>query len=268
MNRAVIAIVVQMLGMAGVAQAPASSPSVPSPEQELFKLLNAERENAGLEKLRWDDKVAQAAQAHAHKLAANHELSHQFAGEQTLEQRVGAAGARVNAVAENVAVAGNVEEVHLALMNSPGHRDNIMNPRYNAVGISVKAFENKLYVTEDFAHLVPTYSEQQFREALVAAFNRSRQAHHNGPIEPLFDRHLDQQACAGKSDPVELLRSLEGAIRATVFTASQPGDLPQAMEQAAADFTLRRMNLGVCFRDDTKDGFAKFWVVAAFYPSK
>jgi hypothetical protein len=266
MNRAVIAIVIQMLGLAGAAQAPAAA--VSPPEQELFKMLNMERENARVEKLQWDDNLAQAAQAHAQKLAANRALSHQFPGEQELEQRVGAEGARFNAVAENVAVADTVEEAHLALMNSPGHRDNIMNPRYNAVGIAIKLFENKLYVTEDFVHLVPAYSEQQFREALVAAFNRARQAHHNRPIEPHFDQRLDQEACAGRSDPAEVLRRLDGAIRATVFSVSQPGELPKPMEQAAADFTLRRMNLGVCFRPDSSTGFAKFWVVAAFYPSK
>lgn len=266
MNRAVIAMVIQMLGLAGAAQA--SAAPVPSPEQELFKLLNVERENARVEKLQWDDDVAQAAQAHAQKLADNHALSHQFTGEQELEQRLGAAGARFNAVAENVAVANSVEEAHLALMNSPGHRENILNPRYNAVGIAVKAVENELYVTEDFAHLVPTYSEQQFREALVAAFNRARQAHHNALIESHFDQRLDRQACAAKADPAEVLRNLEGASRATVFTANQPDDLPQSMEQAAADFTLRRMNVGVCFRPDRDTGFAKFRVVAAFYPTK
>jgi hypothetical protein len=266
MNRAIIAIVIQMLGLAGVAQAPAS-PTL-SPEQQLFKLINMERDNARLDKLQWDAKVAQAAQAHVERLAANNALSHQFAGEQELEQRVGATGARFKAVAENVAVAETVEEAHLALMNSPGHRENIMNPRYNAVGIAVEPFKNKLYVTEDFAYLVPTYSEQQFREALVAAFNRARRAHHNGPIEPHFDQRLDQEACSGKSNPEGVLKSLDGAVRATVFTATQPGDLPQTMEQAAADFTVRRMNLGVCFRPDRSTGFAKFWVVVAFYSGK
>jgi uncharacterized protein YkwD len=266
MNRAVIAIVIQMLGLAGVAQAPAS-PNL-SPEQQLLKLINMERENARVEKLQWDAKVAQAAEAHAEKLATNNALSHQFAGEQELEQRVAATGARFNAVAENVAVAETVEEAHLALMNSRGHRENIMNPRYNAVGIAVTLLKNKLYVTEDFAYLVPTYSEQQFREALVAAFNRTRQAHRNAPIEPHFDPRLDQEACAGKSDPEGVLGSLDGAVHAAVFTATQPSDLPPPMQQAAADFTVRRMSIGVCFRPDKSTGFAKFWVIVAFYLKK
>jgi hypothetical protein len=35
---------------------------------------------------------------------------------------------------ENVACAGDVEQMHQALMNSPGHRANILNARWNALG--------------------------------------------------------------------------------------------------------------------------------------
>lgn len=266
MKRLVIAIAMQALALTGVAQAPAI-PSL-SPEQQLFKLLNMERENARLQKLQWDPKVARAARAHAQKLADYGELSHRFAGEPELDQRVGATGARFNAVAENVAQAETAEEAHLALMNSPGHRANIMNANYNAVGIGVVRREKSLYVAQDFARVLPAYSEQQFREAMVAAFNRLRQAHRSGAIDSRPDTWLDREACAGKSDPGEILQGLAGATRAAVFSATQPDDLPPPMDQAAADINLRRMNIGVCFRPDTRDGFAKFWVVAAFFPGK
>jgi uncharacterized protein YkwD len=265
MKRLGIAIAVQTLALMGAAQAP----SVPilSAEQQIFKLINMERENAGLQALQWDGKVAQAALAHARQLADHAGLAHRFAGEPELDQRVGATGARFSAVAENVAVANTVEEAHLALMNSPGHRANIMNPDYNSGGVAVVQRNKSLYVTEDFARVVPTYSEQQFRDELVAAFNRLRKAHRSGPIDSHSDARLDQEACSAKLDPGSVLQGLSGATRATVFTATQPGDLPPPMDQAAADYTLRRMSIGVCFRQDT-NGFAKFWVVAAFFPGK
>jgi uncharacterized protein YkwD len=265
MKRLGIAIAVQTLVLMGAAQAP-SVPAL-SPEQQIFKLINMERENAGVQTLHWDGKVAQAALAHAKQLADHAALAHRFAGEPELDQRVGATGARFNAVAENVAVANTAEEAHLALMNSPGHRANIMNPDYNAGGVAVVQRNKSLYVTEDFARVVPTYSEQQFRDELVAAFNRLRKAHRSGPIDSHSDARLDQEACSGKLDPGSVLQGLSGATRATVFTATQPGDLPPPMDQAAADLNLRRMSIGVCFRQDT-NGFAKFWVVAAFFPSK
>ncbi len=265
MNRTIVTIVAIMipaLALIGAAQAPAGSYP---PEQQLFKLVNMVRQNAGLEKLEWDPKVAKAAQAHTQQLAGYGHLSHQFPGEPGLEQRVSSTGARFNSAAENVALADSVEEAHLALMNSPGHRANIMDPNYNAVGIGVVQVKNRLYVTQDFAHVVPTYSNRQFREAIVAEFNRARHAHHIGPIDSRPDPRLDQAACSGRLDPDGVLQGLSGATRATIFTASQPSDMPPTMNTSAADGTLRHINIGVCFRQDTGRGSSKFWVVVAFY---
>jgi hypothetical protein len=262
-----IAVAVHVLALMGAAQVPPVASS-PSPEQQLFQLLNMERENAGVGKLQWDPNVAQAALEHARKLADNAALSHRFPGEAQLDQRVGATGARFNAVAENVALADTTEEAHLALMNSPGHRANILNPEYNAVGIAVVQRGRILYIAQDFARVLPAYSEQQFRDEMVAVFNRLRQAHHNGPIEAHPDYHLDQEACSAKLDPAGVLHTVTGATRAAVFTATRPSDLPGPMVEASADFTLHRMNIGVCFKPDSKGGFAQFWVVAVFFQGR
>jgi hypothetical protein len=261
-----IAIAVHVLAAMGAGQVPPVAAS-PSPEQQLFKLLNLERENAGVGKLQWDSNVAQAALEHARKLAQNAALSHQFAGEPQLDQRVGATGARFNAVAENVALADTAEDAHVALMNSPGHRANILNPNYNAVGIAVVQRGKTLYIAQDFARVLPVYSEQQFRDEVVGVFNRLRQAHHNGAIESHSDSRLDQEACSARLDPGGALQ-ITGASRAAVFTATRPSDLPAPMVEAAADFTLHRMNIGVCFKPDSRGGFAQFWVVAVFFAGR
>src|SRR5262249_6644237 len=213
----------------------------------------------------WDAKVAEAAQAHSRRLADHRALSHQFAGEPELTYRVGATGIRFSAVAENVAVADDAGEAHVAFMNSPGHRANILNPQYNVVGIAAIRINNHLYVTEDFARVVPSYSERELREGGIAAFNRLRLAHRLGPIDARPDSRLDQEACAGHSDRDGVLQGLSNATRATIFSAVEPGDLPAPMDKAASDLTLRRMNIGVCFRPDPDGQFSKFWVIAAFY---
>jgi uncharacterized protein YkwD len=264
MSRIIVAIFVQALCLAGAAQAP----EPPPPERELLRLVNQERKSAGLEALQWDVQLAEAAELHTRELAGHRALSHRFPGEAELSQRVGATGARFNAVAENVAVADDPGEAHLALMNSPGHRANIMNPKYNAVGIGVVMVRSHMYVTQDFAHVVPVYTDQQFRQQLVAAFNRLRQGHRLPPIDSSFDRKLDEEACSGKLNASEVLAGLSGATRATVFTASQPADLPPAMDSAAADRNLHRMTIGVCYRSDPQDRFSKFWVVVAFNPGR
>jgi uncharacterized protein YkwD len=260
MNWTIVAIALQALVLGGIAQAP----EPPSPEQQLVKLLNVERQKLRLPALQWNANVAEAARAHTQKLASHRALSHQFAGEPELANRLGTAGARFSAAAENVALADDPEEAHLALMNSPGHRANILNPEYNAVGIAVAKVEKQLYVTEDFAHVVPSYSEQEFRERVIAAFNRLRLAHRLGPIDSHPDSRLDQEACTGNMDPQWALQGVNNATRATIFTAVEPNDLPSAMDKIASDVALRRMNIGVCFRQDENHQFSKFWVIAAF----
>jgi hypothetical protein len=265
MNRTIVAVVIQWIALTGATAQPPKAPL--SPEQQLLQELNDARQRNGLEKLDWNAKLAAAAQAHAEQLARHGDLSHVFPGELPLQQRVGATGERFDAVAENVAAADNVDDAHVGLMNSPGHRSNILSPKYNAVGIAVVRVKGRVYVAEDFAHVLPVYSPQQFREEVVAAFNRVRKAHRFTPVDFTPDPRLDDQACAGKLEAESTLVAERGATRATIFTATQPGNLPPPMETAAADPNVRHMNIGVCFRQDT-DRFAKFWIVAAFYPSK
>src|SRR5207245_2213360 len=145
-------------------------------EQQLFDLVNHEREKAGLSKLEWSDRLAQAALAHSKLLAENRDLSHQFSGEPILQERVGAIGLRFNSVAENVAAALDVNTAHAALMKSPGHRANILHQDYNAIGISIVEQGDELFITQDFARTLASYTEKQFRDAIITGFNKARRA--------------------------------------------------------------------------------------------
>jgi len=260
----VFAIAVQALALSGITQAPAP----PSPERQLLALVNMERLHAHLIAFQWDAKVAEAARAHSMQLADHRTLSHQFAGEPELTHRISAAGVRFSAVAENVAAADDAEDAHLGLMNSPGHRANILNPSYNVVGIAVVRVDKQIYVTEDFAHEVPVFSVEQFREGVIASFNQLRRSHRMAPIESHPDAALDQQACNDHSDLGTVLQGTSHPTRATMFNAAEPSQLPPAIDQAAADIALRRMSIGVCFRSDKTRAIPDFSVILAFYQFK
>lgn len=241
-----------------------ASPS--SPEQRLLHLLNQERATAGLAQLTWDDHLAQAARPHSELLAKHGALSHMFAGEQPLLQRAGAAGARFNSVAENVAYAPEVDLVHKSLMESPPHRANILNRDYNAVGIGIVERDGELYVTEDFARLLPAYTATEFGDQVIAAVNQLRAQKGIALVGARSDTRLQKAACTTSLDAQKILKLMPGATDVAVFTASQPGTLPSSMQRAASDRTLHRMAIGVCFQSGDKAGFSKYWVVAAFYP--
>jgi Cysteine-rich secretory protein family len=236
-------------------------------EQQLFDLVNREREKAGLNKLEWSDSLAEAALAHSRLLAENRDLSHQFPGEPALQERVGATRLRFNAVAENVAAAPDVDTAHTALMKSPGHRANILHQDYNAIGISIVERDHELFITQDFAHTLTSYTEKQFRESLIANFNQARRARKMPPVDVISDPHLRNVACSQDMHTDKMIQNLPGASGLLVFSMNEPGALPEDVRKFTADKTLQRVNIGVCLQTGGATGFSKFWVVAAFYRS-
>jgi uncharacterized protein YkwD len=234
-------------------------------EKQLFDLVNREREKAKLSKLEWSDRLAQAALAHSKLLAVNRDLSHQFSGEPILQERIGATRLRFNSVAENVAAAQDVETAHAALMKSPGHRANILHQDYNAIGIAIVERDHELYVTQDFAHTLVSYTEKQFRDAIVSGFNHARRTRGLRPVDVSIDPQLKKAACAQDINTKRLIQNIPGATGLLVFSQSEIGALPDDLKKFTADKAVERMNIGVCLQTGGKTGFSKFWVVAAFF---
>jgi hypothetical protein len=237
----------------------AGAQSMSPAENRILEDLNHERIKNGLNPLAWNEQAAAAARAHSRLLAEHAQLSHQFRDELSLPERLGATGVRFTVAAENVARTEWIEDVHPALMGSPGHRANMLSPRYNAVGIGVIEEKGRIFVTQDFIFLVPEYSEALFASAFAESYSHARQGR-KAEIRP--DALLHELACATDGDAAKLADRVTEARSIVVFTLSDPHSLPEQMLTRAADF--HRMNFGVCFRPDQEHGYANFWVVATF----
>src|SRR5206468_1155964 len=159
------------------ARSNASDADLRHAEQQIFQLANQARTDAGDEPLEWNERAAEAAQAHANLMAEKQALSHQFAGEPALRERMAATGLRFDLVAENVADAESAEEAHQALMNSPQHRQNLLNSKYNSLGIGVAQSGGQLFVVQDFAHSLPTRTADGVEDEVISDFNRLRVSH-------------------------------------------------------------------------------------------
>jgi cysteine-rich secretory family protein len=266
MNRLGCIVLVGLIAfMAAVQEQVSAAGSKPSKaEQRIFYLLNQERQLAGLKKLEWNEQAAQAARTHAALLAEHGELAHQFPGELPLRDRLVSTAVRFTSAAENVARADSEDEAHLALMYSPGHRENILNKNYSAAGVGVVERAGRLYVTQDFIRIVPVYGEEEFRSAFVKAFNSARQAKGMKAILAQKDFALHEAACSTRGDAVALPLKVGFAGELVVFSLSEPDELPAEILKRAQIASLSRMNIGVCFRPDSEHGNGNFWVVAAF----
>ena len=99
--------------------------------------LNAQRAANGLAPLAYHPDLAEAATQQAVFMARNNALSHSGPGNNSVGDRVRAAGYCWRNVAENVAlIPGNEAAVIAAWMGSDGHRRNILNRRLQHFGIA------------------------------------------------------------------------------------------------------------------------------------
>lgn len=102
-----------------------------------FELLNQEREARGLPLLAWDDRAASVARAHSEDMLAHGFVGHVSPTTGDASARFERAGIRGTVVRENVARGYGPKGIHESLMNSPGHRANLLAEDITHVGIGV-----------------------------------------------------------------------------------------------------------------------------------
>jgi len=141
-------------------------------EQYLKTAADLERATLGLPPLRFDASLSEAAKRHAALMAEHRGISHRYPDEPDLAARAATAGASFSLITENVAEAPSAPQIHVAWMNSEGHRHNLLDPNVDSVGIAVISRAGEMFAVEDFARSLPALSRRE-QEAGVA---RSLQA--------------------------------------------------------------------------------------------
>lgn len=126
----------------------------------LLELVNRDRRAAGLPDLDADPVLTRMARDHSQDMSDHHFFAHVSPQTGRLLERAEAAGLRFARLAENIAVHRNVEEAEAALLRSPGHRKNLLDPTFTRVGIGVvfavdPRGERRVYVTQNFMRPAP-----------------------------------------------------------------------------------------------------------------
>lgn len=121
-------------------------------EYQLFDLTNAARVQHGLPTLSWDEHVRETARKHSSDMANNHYFNHTNLEGQSPFDRMLADGIYFTYAGENLAY-GQYSSIfaHEGLMNSLGHRENILNEDFAYLGVGVAFNEqSQPYYTENF----------------------------------------------------------------------------------------------------------------------
>lgn len=141
------------------ADAPSSATSADSVADTLFEETNKRRGDIGLPLFQIDPFLQRAAQDHSKEMLQLKYFSHQSPTPERakLRQRVRLAGADPMRLAENIYKAGGYARntvalrAILAFMESPGHRDNILNSDHTRIGIGVYEADGEFYITQVFS---------------------------------------------------------------------------------------------------------------------
>lgn len=106
-------------------------------EAKMLVLVNEERRKVGLKPLKADPEMLVVARAHSKDMFARGYFSHETPDGFSPFDRMKKAKVRFMAAGENLALGQTLNICHRGLMNSPGHRKNILNPLFGRVGIGI-----------------------------------------------------------------------------------------------------------------------------------
>jgi len=109
----------------------------PDLEKQMLDLVNQERQARGLNPLAPDPELTEVARKHSTDMFARGYFAHDTPEGITPFDRMRDAGVRFLTAGENLALAPTIPVAHSGLMNSPGHRANILRKEFGRVGIGV-----------------------------------------------------------------------------------------------------------------------------------
>ena len=109
----------------------------PDLEKQMLDLVNEARAENGLPPLAPDPELTEVARRHSADMFARGYFAHDTPEGRSPFDRMKEANVRFLTAGENLALAPTVSIAHRGLMNSPGHRANILRSQFGRVGIGI-----------------------------------------------------------------------------------------------------------------------------------
>jgi uncharacterized protein YkwD len=252
-----------------ISAAGSSSDEDSAAEKELLAAANKSRELAGVPPLRMDESLREAARAHARRMIASDRLEHQLSGEPALLQRIAQASPlRMDRAGENLANASCAPGANEVLMRSAPHRQNLLDRGFNIAGVAAFWSKGRLYVVQDFAHEVPSYSAQQSGKLVGQAVDEVRQQAGLSELAQFTPPNLDQAACSLAKENLPNARLLAASYdnrKIVTYTQSRPEVLPPGALRLLRDPAVRQFAVGSCYARNANYPTGMYWVAILLY---
>jgi uncharacterized protein YkwD len=165
-----------------------------------LSLLRDDRQAHGLQRLEWDPALAAIARSHSEEMRAQRYFGHLSPNTGLAADRLVAAGYRAAGISENLAKNDALVEAEASLMESVGHRSNMLSKIWKQVGIGVAADTSEegrtsWYVTQLFAKRVDPIAPDEGAARVFELVNREVRKNGHPPLAR--DRELDRIARGG-----------------------------------------------------------------------
>ncbi len=234
-------------------------------EEEMLRLVNQDREEHKLRPLCMDQKLRGIARDHSDDMAFNRFCDHDSHDGRTLFDRIYEGGIWASAFAENVAKDTSVVTAEEGLMNSPGHRKNLLDSNYTHVGIGiVRGDSGYIYVTQDFIKRIEKVQEERAEREIYESINSEREKRGEKPLT--LDPNLAILAWQnsvlmwGREEVKLLCPGLEGEYSGAIF-AFRTTDLDEIVNNKKLIARKgSRIGIGLLQRDSRKHGKGMLWV--------
>lgn len=236
-------------------------------EYRMFQWVNEERKQHGVPALKLEHHLTASARKHLLRVVSEKTLNHQFPGEAPLPRRIAETGYHFSASAENLALATEAADMHSGLMNSPGHRANILNPAYDVVGIGVIHRNDTYYAVQNFATSEPDLTSGEAEQVFAAAFAEMRKKARMLPLRVESSSAVRASACrmakqdklSSRDVPVQA-----GALSVMVFTSLDLKQWPANLREMAENPNLRKVSVGACFSVTPTYQGGTYWFAVVF----
>jgi hypothetical protein len=190
-------------------------------------------------------------------MAAHAGISHQFPGEPNLSVRGANAGAHFSLITENVAEAPDSTMIHDLWMHSKGHRENLLDPNVDSIGISVVVRNHQFFAVEDFAHTVKSlsFSEQEKTVATLLEESGVQIGVKGISVEDARRTCSMSTGYAGPRKPWFIMR----------YTAGHLTELPSQLQSRLNSGRYHEAAVGACTSTDSGP-FTAYNIAVLLYP--
>jgi len=177
-------------------------------------------------------------------------------------------GLKIDRAGENIANATCAPGANDALMRSAPHRENLLDRGFNVAGVAAIWSKGRLYVVQDFAHEVPSYSAQQSEQLVGRSINEMRQQAGLPELRQLTPPKLDEAACSLARENRPNARLLETAYdnrQIITYTQSRPEILPQRALRMLSNPGVSQFAVGTCYARNAAYPTGTYWVAILLY---